>query len=132
MKSITPKIIATLIVSILGLSLFSFTPVVHAADDICSKNPSEVPEAVYQAAGCDGSNNALPSVIINILNGIIAVSGLIAVIFIVIGGINYMTSAGEASKIEKAKKTILYSVIGLAICALSFAIVNYVIKNIIG
>ena len=38
-----------------------------------------------------------------------------------------MTSAGDTGKIEKAKKTILYACIGLAVCALSFAIVNWVI-----
>lgn len=131
MKSITPKIIATLIVSVLGLSLFSFTPVVHAADDICSKNPNEVPEAVYKAAGCDGNQNELPNTITSIINSIIAVTGLIAVIFVLIGGINYITSAGDSGKLEKAKKTILYACIGLAICALAFAIVNWVIVGVL-
>ena len=42
-----------------------------------------------------------------------------------------MTSAGDTTKLEKAKKTILYAVIGLAITVLSFAIVNFVIKNVI-
>ncbi|MBQ3432909.1 hypothetical protein IJG22_01260 [Candidatus Saccharibacteria bacterium] len=129
MKSKKPIFITVLIINILAFFSLAFAPVSYATDDVCNSNATQV---VKDAAGCNGNNNALPGIIINILNGIIAVSGLIAVIFIVVGGINYMTSAGEASKIEKAKKTILYSVIGLAICALSFAIVNYVIKNIIG
>ena len=48
------------------------------------------------------------------------------------GGVGYMTSSGDAGKVKKAKDTILYGVIGLVIVALSFAIVNFVISNIIG
>lgn len=69
--------------------------------------------------------------VINIINVIIGILGLVAVIVIIIGGINYMTSSGEAAKVKKAKDTILYGVIGLVICVLAFAIVNFVIANII-
>ena len=42
-----------------------------------------------------------------------------------------MTSAGDPGKTKKAKDTILYAVIGLIICVLAFAIVNFVIGGII-
>ena len=129
MKSKIVKTITIFIISILGLSLLNITPIAHAANDVCSSNAAE---AVKEAAGCNGSKDALPGIIINILNGIIAVSGLIAVIFVVIGGINYMTSAGDSNKLEKAKKTILYACIGMIVAVLSFAIVNFTITNIIG
>ena len=70
--------------------------------------------------------------IIGIINAVIAVLGIVAVGVIIIGGISYMTSSGDAGKVKKAKDTILYGVIGLVICVLAFAIVNFVIKNIIG
>ena len=35
-------------------------------------------------------------------------------------------------KVKKAKDTILYGVIGLVVCVLAFAIVNFIINNIIG
>jgi hypothetical protein len=132
MKSTKSKIIFSTIAAVLGLSLFG--TVSHAqAEDICSQNSANYPEAVWEAAGCnDNTSNALPGFIVSILNGIIAVSGLIAVIYVVIGGINYMTSAGDSAKLQKAKSTILYACIGIAIAALSFAIVNFVIVNIIG
>lgn len=81
-------------------------------------------------AGGNGDN--LKNAVIGIINGIVAVLGLVAVVVIIIGGINYMTSAGDAGKVKKAKDTILYGVIGLIICVLAFAIVNFVIANIIG
>lgn len=70
--------------------------------------------------------------IINIINVIIGVLGLVAVVVIIYGGVQYMTSTGESSKVKKAKDTILYGVIGLIICILAFAIVNFVIKGITG
>ena len=75
-------------------------------------------------------DDQLPDTIAGILNAIIIVSGTVAVIFVLIGGVNYMTSSGDAGKLEKAKKTILYAVIGLAICALAFAIVNWTVDTI--
>ena len=79
-----------------------------------------------------GSDNNLKDSIINIINAIIGVLGIVAVIVIIIGGISYMTSAGDAGKVKKAKDTILYGVIGLVIVVLAFAIVNFVISNILG
>lgn len=70
--------------------------------------------------------------ITNILNAIIGVLGIVAVVVIIIGGVGYMTSSGDAGKVKKAKDTILYGIIGLIVVALSFAIVNFVIGNIIG
>ena len=70
--------------------------------------------------------------IIGIINAVIGVLGIVAVVVIIIGGINYMTSSGDSGKVKKAKDTILYGVIGLVICVLAFAIVNFVISNIIG
>ena len=88
----------------------------------------KVPEAVYNAAGCPKNGDQLPKTITNILYAIIGVSGLVAVIFVLIGGYNYMTSTGDGAKIEKAKKTILYACIGLAVCALAFVITNWAIS----
>lgn len=69
--------------------------------------------------------------IIGIINAVIGVLGIVAVIVIIIGGVQYMTSSGDAGKVKKAKDTILYGIIGLVVCVLAFAIVNFVISNII-
>lgn len=67
-----------------------------------------------------------------ILNAIIGVLALVAVVVMIIGGVSYMTSSGDAGKVKKAKDTILYGLIGLVVCVLAFAIVNFVISQIIG
>lgn len=66
-----------------------------------------------------------------IINAVIAVLGFVCVVVMIVGGVNYMTSAGDTNKVTKAKNTILYGLIGLVICVLSFAVVNFVITNII-
>lgn len=78
------------------------------------------------------NQDSLVENVTNILNGVIGVLGLVCVVVIIIGGVNYMTSAGDAGKVKKAKDTILYGIIGLIVCILAFAIVNFVIKNVIG
>ena len=79
----------------------------------------------------DAGNN-LESNVTTILTNIIAVLGIACVVVMIIGGVQYMTSSGDASKVEKGKKTILYGLIGLIICVLSFAIVNFAIDHFTG
>lgn len=80
----------------------------------------------------DGKGTELPDAVITIINAVVGVLALVCVIVIIIGGVNYMTSSGDSGKVKKAKDTILYGVIGLVVCVLAFAIVNFVIVNILG
>ena len=77
-------------------------------------------------------NDDLQGNVIAILNAVIGVLSFVCVVVIIIGGVTYMTSSGDAGKVKKAKDTILYGVIGLIVCVLAFAIVNFVISNILG
>ena len=77
------------------------------------------------------TETGLANSVTTILNSLIAVLGVVCVVVMIIGGYNYMTSSGDPGKVDKAKKTILYGLIGLVVCVLSFAIVNFVINNII-
>lgn len=82
-------------------------------------------------ADCDlKTTTTLPDVVVNIINGALAVIGLVCVIMIIKGGIQYMQATGDPGKVKVAKDTILYSLIGLAICVLAFAIVNFVLGAI--
>ena len=100
-----------------------------AAPKICDTG---APSEVKTASGCgSGSNNELSDSIVAILNGVIGFISIVAVAVIVVGGINYMTSAGDTEKVKRARNTILYAGIGLVICALAFAIVNFVVGTIL-
>ena len=82
--------------------------------------------------GVGKSDTNLVGSVTTILNAVIGVLGLVCVVVMIIGGVTYMTSSGDAAKVKKAKDTILYGLIGLIVCVLAFAIVNFVISNIIG
>lgn len=69
--------------------------------------------------------------ITGVINAVIGALGIVCVIVVIIGGISYMTSSGDAAKVKKGKDTILYGIIGLVICVLAFAIVNFVIARIL-
>ena len=64
-----------------------------------------------------------------IVNIMLFILGAIAVIMIIIGGIRYTTSNGDASNTKSAKDTILYAVVGLVVAILAYAIVNFVVSQ---
>ncbi len=65
-----------------------------------------------------------------VINVVLGIIGVVAVIMIILGGIQYTTSQGDAAKATKARNTILYSVVGLIIALLAFAIVNFVLTSV--
>ncbi|MBQ1387622.1 hypothetical protein IIY68_02445 [Candidatus Saccharibacteria bacterium] len=76
-------------------------------------------------------DNTLEADVKTILSTIIGVLGFVCVVVMIIGGVNYMTSSGDAGKVKKAKDTILYGLIGLIVCVLAFALVQFVIGTIL-
>lgn len=66
----------------------------------------------------------------NILFTVYFWAGVVAVIVIIIGGIRYTTSNGDAGQIKSAKNTILYAVVGLVVIMMAAAITQFVIQNV--
>ena len=64
----------------------------------------------------------------NGFNTAYGIAALTAVGFIVYGGVMFTTSNGDASKVGKARKMLLYSIVGLVIVILAFAITTFVIN----
>ena len=56
--------------------------------------------------------------------------GALSVIMLIWGGIRYTTSAGDSNKVQAAKNTVLYAIVGLVVAILAYAIVNMVIGKI--
>lgn len=78
------------------------------------------------------SQSDLIPAIRTIVNIFLTLAAIIAVVFLIIGGIRYITSRGDEDEAAAAKNTILYAVIGLIIIGLSAAIANFVINAING
>lgn len=70
-----------------------------------------------------------PALIKNIINTLLFVVGAVSVVMIIVGGILYTTSAGDAGRVTKAKNTIMYAVVGLVVAFVAFAVVQFVVSR---
>lgn len=66
-----------------------------------------------------------------ITNTALFLIGAISVLMLIYGGISYTISMGDAKKVETAKNTIMYAVIGIVVALLAYAIVNFVLTSLI-
>ena len=79
--------------------------------------------------------NALPKANIettlpNVLKIVFTITALLSITFIVIGGLKYTLSGGDAQGIAKAKNTILYAIVGLVVTLSAFTIMSFVAGNL--
>lgn len=66
-----------------------------------------------------------------IINVALSLMGTIFVVLLVYAGFTWMTAQGETEKIDKAKKTIISSIIGLTITLAAYSISNFVVSKLI-
>jgi len=71
--------------------------------------------------------NSFSNIVGIIVNSLLFIVAAVSVVMIIIAGIYYTTSNGDAALVKKAKDTLLYSVVGLIVAIMAYAIVNYVI-----
>jgi hypothetical protein len=103
-------------------------PVAPVFADACSGSPVEcAQQGTDSVSNGRGNPDDLQKNIKTIVNVLLFILGAIAVIMIIIGGIRYATSGGDASSTKAAKDTILYAVIGLVVAILAYAIVNFIL-----
>src|SRR6185369_632662 len=65
-----------------------------------------------------------------VINWLLGISFGVAILFLIIGGFWYITSAGNEETAEKGKGTAINAIIGLVIIILSYVIVN-VVANLV-
>lgn len=78
-----------------------------------------------QVCAAQGNDNAT-SMAQKVTTTLLFLLGIISVIMIIVGGLRYVTSTGDASRIKAAKDTIMYSVVGLVVALLAYAIVTFI------
>ncbi len=102
----------------------------NAVASACTGNQiySEVHGSCYSTGlpTVSASHNELTT----ILQIFFAILGAIAVLFVVIGGFRYVISGGDSQSMQKAKNTIMYSIIGLVVAIFAEAIVTFVLSFI--
>ena len=94
---------------------------------VFADSPAQTSPAVTINPVQNGSVSAIIGLIQTVGGWLIMAAGALAVVFLIIGGLQYMTSAGNAEKAAAAKKTIMYALIGVAVVLLSLFLVNVVL-----
>jgi len=77
------------------------------------------------AGGATGlPSGSITGIITNIMNWLLMLVGIIGVIGFAIAGILYLTAAGDETRIETAKKAMMYSIIGVVVAILGVVILK--------
>jgi len=90
--------------------------------DVIGSDQSDMPDQLFGDGG----------IVTNIISIIIFIVGALCVIMLVYGGVRYIMSAGDSGKVGEAKNTILYAIIGLIVCIVAYALVRFILQNIVG
>ena len=124
---------------IITLVFTKMTPLL--APTVAYAAPTAASEAICEGVN-DGSgvtsctDNSSGLAVSNVIKGAIrifqAVIGIISVFTILIGGMNYITSGGDAGKTKTARDRIMYAVIGLVIVGLAEIIVQFALNRAYG
>lgn len=118
-----------LVSALLSIVLLGSTPLVFAVSqaqaDACA-GLSQLDTSSNCNTDSSGGVSHLISVVINILSIIV---GFIAVIMLIVGGLKFITSAGDANNAASARNTIIYALVGVVIVALAQALVHFVIAK---
>lgn len=113
---------------IISLTILVGVAVLVPQYEVLASTSDTIQGGVNAIGGANG-DSTLQMQFKNVANVLLYVLGAIAVIMIIYGGIRYVTSGGDSSHVKAAKDTILYSVIGLVVAILAYAIVNFVLTS---
>lgn len=73
---------------------------------------------------CGLNSNNLGGIVGGGVGFLLAIAVIIALFYLVIGGIRWMTSGGDKAKVESARNHIIAALIGLVVAFLAFFIMN--------
>lgn len=125
-------LMATLVV--MGVAVLGFPARSYAFDafeNTCDSTTTDASVCQDQAAAADSpSTDPTTGIIPTIANIVAAVSGIIAVVFIMINGLNFMTSSGDSAKLSKARDGLIYAAVGLMIIVSARIIVAVILRYI--
>lgn len=99
------------------------------SDGLCGGSNFSVSGGTCDKTASETKLNTTLKLVIDIFSLVV---GVISVIMIIVGGLKYITSAGDSGNVTSAKNTILYAVIGLVVVALAQFIVRYVLSKVSG
>ncbi len=114
----------------LGLSLLAPMAVLAGSGDIATDKCVKVAVGIGGQDCIDNTGNgAIVTYLQLFLKFLSGGIGLVIVLMIVIGGVQYITSAGDPSLVKKAKERIVNALTALMLFILAYAILNFLIPG---
>lgn len=117
--------IAIMICAVFGLATLSTVSLSNNVSAQVSDGIGAATTSEMEGRKIDGDSGLVKSVV-NILLWVI---GILSIIMIIFSGIRYVTSSGDASKTKAAQNTLIYSVVGLVVAIMAWAIVDLVVNK---
>jgi hypothetical protein len=107
-----------------GAAFLATAPIAFAGGEV---NPCEGLQSGFNTL-CDLSGDDLGPMVGAIVTFLLIVAVLIALFFLILGGIRWITSGGDKGKVESARNTIIAAIIGLVIAFLAFFILQVALQ----
>lgn len=127
------KFIAPILVVIAVLAANLFMPLAYADDSqlfgACKTNSSTAASPVCQDQGT--TKNPVNHLIHVTANIVAAVTGIAAVIVIILGGLTMAASGGNTEAVASARRRVTYSLVGLVVVALAWTILTFLTNKLI-
>lgn len=137
----TKNIIQHIFLRLVAIFLFAFIVLIPMSDtqffsadvlkDVLNQAGVGLAEQSVPLPKVDNKNTSEKKanyIIYEVIKILLIISGVVAVVFIVLGGTEYTISAGEEDRLNGAKAKIKYALIGLLIVIFSYAILTNVIN----
>ena len=118
--------IAIMTCAVFGASVLSTASLSGSASAQVSEGINTATTSEMKGKSIDGDKGLINTVV----NVLLWAVGILSVIMIIFSGLRYITSAGDASKTKSAQSTLTYSVVGLIVAIMAYAIVNMVINRL--
>ncbi len=136
-NKLTALILASVQTAVMAFGLIAVSAPAYADNTSpstkCADNTLSLTNGVNCAAPAETQRHTLfgkGGLFQTISSLLIFIVGAVAVIMLIIGGLRYVLSAGDAKNVTAAKDTILYAIIGIVVALLSFALVQFVVGSL--
>ena len=90
------------------------------------KDWNAIISSCYSGADKVATLKCIPAVFQNLVTAALLFAGVVALFFIIFGGIKLILSQGDPKQVEGAKHTLTYAILGLVLILLSFLILNFI------
>lgn len=80
--------------------------------------------------GLPTSTTNIGDAIANIVRLLMSLIGMLAIVFIIVGGLQLVYSTGDPARVKRGRETLIYACVGLVVAIASYAIVTFISNGV--